>query len=105
MPAPVSVSIANNAITVTPGTVYAGNSPNVHIMWKIENSPGWSFTSNGIVIKNNDGQFDSPEPAGPNFKWHDKNSNNKNYPYTVNVTDGTTTLTLDPAIQNQGGNL
>jgi hypothetical protein len=38
------------------------------------------------------------------FRWNNRNDYWDVFLYKVNVTDGKTTLTLDPAIQNHGEN-
>ena len=98
-----TVTIANNVISVTPDPVPAGNGQNVNIHWSIS-TDGWTFPSNGIVIANGTGVFSDPEVKdnGKTFKWKDKNDNNLSYKYTINVTNGTTPLSKDPTIQNQG---
>lgn len=49
-------------------------------------------------------QFKNPTPMhnGKVFSWDDNNEFWDVYKYTINVTNGTTVLSWDPAIQNQG---
>jgi hypothetical protein len=73
------------------------------IQWHIRTA-GWKFTRTGIVLKDNDLTFHQPTHADFDFHWRNKNHHERLYHYTVNVisTDGKTSLTLDPAIQNHG---
>jgi len=56
---------------------------------------------------NDDGTFHDPQPGDSDFHWTNDNHNKRLYHYTVNVisTDGKTTLTYDPAIENRGDQL
>lgn len=77
----------------------------VTLEWKLKNSNGWSFASNGIAIDNNTGQFTSPtrKDNGNTFTWDDANSDGKTYKYTVWVQQGSNpAISLDPQIENQG---
>jgi hypothetical protein len=99
----VTVTVANNQITVDRETVNLhGQGPNVQIQWNIA-TPGWTFPDNGIVIANNDGQFHSNSAQqGTRYMWHDRNTGGKTYKYTINVSNGSTPLSLDPMIANEG---
>lgn len=101
--ADATVTIANNVVSVTPDPLPAGPGNNVNLQWNI-NTNGWTFPSNGIVITNPGDQFSDPEVKnnGKQFKWKDKNTNSLSYKYTINVSNGTSTLSLDPTIENQG---
>jgi hypothetical protein len=48
------------------------------------------------------GQFHSPHNGGATFRWKDYNDYRELYKYSIEVTNGTTTMWLDPAIKNQG---
>lgn len=48
------------------------------------------------------GQFHSPRNEGIRFIWKDYNDYRELYEYSIEVTNGTTTMNLDPAIKNQG---
>jgi hypothetical protein len=97
----VEVRIVNGEVSVDkPELDLRGKGPNVLIHWKIREN-GWNFTANGIEIQGNTGQFTEPEPQGPNFRWKNKNNDHARYKYTVNVTNGTSTLSKDPFIINE----
>jgi len=103
-----TVSVSNNVVSVSIDPIRAGTSQNINIEWDIDNgSSAWTFTSTGIVVTGGDGVFTDPElkSNGKKFKWKDKNAAYASYKYTINVTDGTTTLSLDPTIQNQSAGL
>jgi hypothetical protein len=53
-------------------------------------------------VSSGHGQFHSPRNEGTRFVWKDYNDYRELYEYSIEVTDGTTTMTLDPAIKNQG---
>lgn len=100
----ITVSIdSNNNITVIPDPAPSGHGRNIPFKWTIVTN-GWTFTSKGIDIPNNGGQFSGGNSTaqGRQFHWVDKNDNTNPYKYDVNVTNGTTTLNRDPTIQNQG---
>lgn len=99
----VNVSVANNQVSVDRDPLdLRGSGPNVEIQWHIA-TQGWTFPDNGIVISGNDGQFHDGHMAqqGTRYIWTDNNSGGKTYKYTVNVTNGSTPLSLDPSIINQ----
>jgi hypothetical protein len=48
------------------------------------------------------GQFHSPGNEGRKFRWKDYNDYRELYKYSIEVTNGSTTMWLDPAIKNQG---
>ena len=101
--ADATVTVANNIVSVTPDPLPAGPGNNVNLHWNISTN-GWTFPSNGIVITNPGDQFSDAQVLnnGRQFKWKDKNTNSVRYKYTINVTNGSTTLSLDPTIENQG---
>jgi hypothetical protein len=47
-------------------------------------------------------QFHSPQNQGARFRWVDYNDYRELYKYSIEVTNGSTTMRLDPAIKNQG---
>ena len=47
-------------------------------------------------------QFHSPHNGGSTFRWKDYNDYRELYKYSIEVTNGATTMWLDPAIKNQG---
>ena len=100
--ADATVTIANNIVSVTPDPLPAGPGNNVNLHWNIV-TDGWTFPPNGIVIVNPGDQFSDPKVKnnGKQFKWKDKNSNDLSFKYTINVTNGTTTQSLDPTIVNR----
>jgi len=96
-----NISITNNRISVSPDPLpVTGNNINIH--WDIDTA-GWTFPSNGIVITDPGDEFSDPEVQnnGKRFKWKDKNSSGGSYKYAINVTNGSTPLSLDPTIINQ----
>jgi len=89
------------------------NLGNVDIFWVVQPDP-WTFTENnggvstGIDIKNAPGGLFKDKggrdklgnPSQKHHNWERKTADNKTYKYIINVTDGTTTLSLDPFIVN-----
>jgi hypothetical protein len=105
----VTVSVVSGAIQVSPDTLAMGKDRNVKIFWtfdKATSEAGWQFAADtGIVFKDTGNtQFTDKElkDSGKKYKWNDANSDNNLYNYTVNLVNGTQTLSKDPAIQNQG---
>ncbi|HEY0856130.1 MAG TPA: hypothetical protein VGE16_03690 [Albitalea sp.] len=99
----VEVSIVNGYVTVDRETLsMVGKGRNAPIQWNLT-TPGWTFPSNGIEIEGNDGEFTQLRPTdeGTKFKCMDRNTGGKAYKYNINVTNGKTTLSLDPIIQNE----
>ena len=99
----VAVTVTNNAITVDPDSLYMGKANNQPIEWTIQ-TDNWTFPANGIVIKDPKDQFyDGGKVTGNDkkYKWNDKNTDGNTYPYTVNLTNGASTLSLDPTIINE----
>lgn len=82
-----------------------GPGNNQQIQWDIPISQtgGWTFTSDGITLASNNGQFSNPTIAehGKRFIWHNANTVGGQYKYTIKVTNGTTVLEWDPTIINQ----
>ena len=109
MARPVTVTIVNNVINVSPPDLSMGPAHNQTIQWDIPQNQtgGWTFPATGIAISGNTGQFHGPGVVqqGKRFIWQDNNTDNQTYKYTVSVTNGTSTLTLDPNIINQGETL
>lgn len=98
----VIVTVADCKISVDPDPI-AIFARNVEIHWDLRDSPGYTFTEDGIVIPANKGDFTDPRriPTGLKFLWHDKNTTAATYKYTVNVTLGAARCpSLDPQIVN-----
>ena len=81
----------------------------VNIHWDLEADAVYTFASDGIVIKTNDGQFTNGMPTAQNRKyiWHDRNSPNAGkptyYPYGIKLMkNGVACAQFDPGIINQG---
>ncbi len=104
MTAPVSVTIQNNQVAVDQVQLRV-QGRNQQLQWNIQ-TPGWTFPQNGIAITPGNGsdQFRDPVIAqqGTRFILLDNNSSTGQFKYTVNVTNGSQTLSLDPYIINQG---
>lgn len=98
----INVSVVNNQVSVDRDPLdLRGMGPTITIQWLIA-TQGWTFPDDGIVIHDNDGQFHGGQAQqGTRYIWIDDNSGGKTYKYTVNVTNGSTPLTLDPSIINQ----
>jgi hypothetical protein len=104
-----TVSVVGGVISVVPDPIPVGRGANSKITWDLDKpsiDAGWRFTSNGIVVTNGGSQF-YVDPNDPNndskkFKLKDKNDNSLSYKYTINLVNGTTSKSLDPAIQNGG---
>ena len=97
-----TVTIIDDIVSVDPDRLPAGLGENVNLHWKIS-TPGWTFPSNGIAIANSGTEFSEPEVKnnGKQFKWKDKNTPGLSFKYTITVTNGTTTKSLDPTIINR----
>lgn len=99
--AKVEVSVVDGRVVVDKENLKVGVQRDVHIQWMLKTS-GWTFPANGIVIHGNDGEFIdlAPTDNGRKFTGVDRNTNAKSYKYDINVSNGTTTLALDPTIEN-----
>ena len=96
----VLVSVVNNEVVVNLSRLsMLGKGIDALIQWDLV-TPGWTFPDNGIVIDDNLGEFTRLHVVdeGRKFWCFDRNSDGKTYKYSVNVTNGQTTLTLDPTI-------
>jgi hypothetical protein len=85
----------------------------VDIFWTVQPAP-WMFTENsggvstGIDIKHaptgrfkdKGGKDSAGNPSRKAHNWERRNADGNTYRYTINVTDGTTTLSWDPQIVN-----
>ncbi len=102
----VDVTISGTTVSVSVDPLPMGNGHNQEITWRIA-TDGWTFTSTGIAFYAPDSQWTDKGTSaqGKQYKWHDKNTNNLTYAYGVTVTNGTSTLNLDPGIINQGDSL
>lgn len=106
-PCHITVTVTNCSVTLSydPLHVYAKN---VNIHWSIDpESVEYSFTDDGIVIKQDDAEFDDPRRTGggKKFIWHNKNNKfgqpPRPYKYVVNVMRGTMRCAPhDPQIVN-----
>jgi len=97
----VQVTVSNNQVSVDKPTLsMGGQGRNVQIQWVL-NTTGWTFPNNGIVFGTNN-QFThlGPVANGARFQCVDANSDSNSYKYTINVVNGSQTLSLDPIIQN-----
>ena len=78
----------------------------VVIQWDIDpgSTQGWSFGTSGIDIKNPAGHFTHGGAGNGNkrYTWtrDAHGADGKPYRYTINVTNGTATMSLDPIIGN-----
>jgi hypothetical protein len=77
-----------------------------HIVWNMAGtSPNAKFTANSITFKTGNNVFGMPvvDPHGRWLRIVDTNSGaSGRYDYTITVTDGSRTCTLDPGIINRG---
>lgn len=98
--ATVSVgSCTDIRVTPEPIVVARGNKPVMR--WNLV-TPGWTFTDNGVNIRDHFGEFEGKlKESGTRFKWKNKNSKPGRYKYDVVVTDGRQTCPWDPWIVNQ----
>jgi hypothetical protein len=101
MTAPVVVTIQGNQVSVDQQNLKV-RGQNQQLQWTIQ-TPGWTFPQNGISIADGDGEFHDPVMAeqGKRFIVWDNNSSPGQFKYTVNVTNGRQTLSLDPYIINE----
>ena len=116
----ISVSTDGGKLAITidpdPVQVQSGVQPKTHIVWKIA-SNGWEFSqdesdppiSTGITIKNpspkgvfanEHGLDDQGNSSKKHHRWKIRATNNTQYNYTISMTNGTNTITLDPTIMN-----
>jgi hypothetical protein len=121
---PVTPTPVNPQVTVYPavGSTAAYCSPNsvspvganATITFKIApGNPTWSFaSSNAFQIKSTQspqppaGMFTNPNPNSQgNLVVQDKNGDGVFYSYNLKITKGTTTVTIDPYIQNDTDNV
>jgi len=79
----------------------------VPIQWDIDpqSSPGWSFATNGIAISKPSNHFGHGGPSDGNkhYTWtrNPNQANGQHYKYSISVTNGTTTVIVDPGIINE----
>ena len=102
----ITVTIKSHVLSVSKEVLEMGKGKNQKITWTIK-TPGWIFPEfeDGIELKGDHGEFSNGhrDPTGTQYVVHNKNSHTHLYPYTVKVTNGKTTLSLDPGIANGGG--
>ena len=80
------------------------------IQWRIDQGSPWSFVmppppnTKGIEIKNPGSAFSDPGGGGQKVWTWTRNAGQANgatYPYTIRVTDNTSTVCWDPTIINR----
>jgi uncharacterized protein (UPF0210 family) len=100
----VGISIVNKRISVSPDPLPVVDH-NVVIEWQILTS-GWSFPTweDGIVLNTQHPDFSNgaSDGTGKVYTIRNINSEKRLHKYTVHVTDGKETISLDPTIENQG---
>lgn len=100
----VGVSIVDGKISVFPDPLPVVDR-NVVIEWQIL-TDGWTFPTweNGIVltVPHRDFSNGTSDGTGKVFTIRNVNSERRTHKYTVNVTNGDKTVSLDPEINNQG---
>jgi hypothetical protein len=83
-----------------------GRGP-VPIKWDIDptSTAGWSFAANGIVIDSPSNKFGNDGPANGNkrYGWtrNRDQADGQFYKYSISVTNGATTVIVDPIIINE----
>ena len=102
-----------NKFTVTIGRADLTNqgTGSIPLQWDIAPAnSAWNFAGNGIDVKNdNAGVFDPVAVGGPKRRTTNRKSGkaygttgvDRIYDYKVTVSNGTTTLIIDPNIINQ----
>lgn len=98
-----TVTVVNGQVQVSDAKLKPKGKP-ATLVWTI-GTAGYQFTTNGIAIANNTGQFtnSSRSTDGLTFTWQDANTDTTTYNYTASVQQGNSPhgiLRLDPAIQN-----
>lgn len=86
-----------------------GKGTGIVLQWQIDqqNSPTWSFVNppppgaRGVDIKNPGSAFTFGSAGAKVCTWTRNSSDNNLYDYTLSVTNGQTTLIIDPSIINQ----
>jgi hypothetical protein len=100
----VKITVKNFVVSAEPEHLRMGKGKEQFVQWEID-TKGWTFPlfEDGIEVKGDHGEFSNGRvnETGTIYILHNKNSHIHLYPYTVKVTNGETTLTLDPDIQNQ----
>ena len=98
----VEVTVSScSAISALPNPVHIGQGTH-NIQWNLQGT-GWSFTDDGIWIKNNSGKLTNPMRLTPTkFQWTDNNNDPPGtaYHYGIKVTNAGQTCTKDPDIMN-----
>lgn len=100
----VTVTVKScDAITADPpviGILHGNTNSQIH--WKLDKADGYSFTDDGVYIKEpRDDQF-SKDPTGNDqlFKLKNKNSVKQTYKYGIKLKGPAGVCTLDPIIVN-----
>ena len=103
----VDVTVIDCMVSVNPYTLTVPlPRERTKIHWDIV-SDDYIFATNGIVITNPDGEFDTDDLSqnGKKFKWDDKHTKAGTYKYSVNVVKTgvgpRACPTYDPLIANQ----
>lgn len=105
------VRVVNGRPTVDPNPLeFRRSQPNVTIVWRLEDSPGFTFTVDGIRI---DGEETAtglqPQDEivegrrtanGEQFVWRNKNSRPGTYKYTIRLEGPGGVIEQDPTIIN-----
>lgn len=105
------VRVVNGQPTVDPEPLtFRKEQRNVTIVWKLEDSPGFTFTEDGIGI---DGEVTAtglqPQDEivegrrtanGEQFVWRNKNSRPGTYKYTIRLQGPDGVVKRDPTIIN-----
>lgn len=105
------VRVVNSQPTVDPITLkFRKDQRNVTIVWKLEDSPGFTFTLDGIGIDGEetatglqpqDEIVDGRRTAnGEQFVWRNKNSRAGTYKYTIRLEGPGGVIKQDPTIIN-----
>ena len=98
-----TVTVVNGQVQVSDAKLKPKGKP-ATLVWTLA-TPGYVFTSNGIAITGNNGQFSNPAPSSGNtvFSWQDANTDALEYAYNIAVQlagQPHGILRLDPTIQN-----
>lgn len=100
----VTVTNNNGLLSVSVGDSQLKPQGQKNLKWTLSTS-GYQFTSTGIAIQNNSGQFSNFKASnnGQTFTVDDANTDTITYNYTVNVQSSSNpalTGRVDPEIKN-----
>jgi hypothetical protein len=102
-------SASTVTITVSPEPVVLDKNTNgqgegAHVHWDISNGStnGWKFSGAGIVIDKPGNKFSNKGQSGGGKRhtWQRDDVDGNDYKYTISVTNGDVTATVDPTIRN-----